>query len=178
MTVALFLDRDGVINVEKNYLYQKKDFEFIDGVFDVCKFFQKRGYVIIVVTNQAGIARGLYTERDFKILTDWMLSKFNNHGVKIAKVFFCPHHPDFSGSCTCRKPEPGMLYDAAEEFDIDLSNSILVGDKKTDMLAAKAAGIHTRVLVRSGHAIFKDDESTANLVVDSISQLIDYKGDQ
>lgn len=171
MTPALFLDRDGVINVEKSYLYQIDDFEFIDGVFETCKFFQKRGYIIIIVTNQAGIARGLYTQKDFNILTNWMIGKFSERGVEIGKVYYCPHHPDFSGICSCRKPSPSLLYQAANDFDLDLENSIFVGDKKSDMLAAKAAGIACKVLVRSGHEILLDDENTANFVIDSISEL-------
>lgn len=174
MTLALFLDRDGVINVEKNYLCRIEDFEFINGVFRTCQFFSKRNFKIIVVTNQAGIARGLYTENEFKMLTEWMVAEFSRNDVDIAKVYYCPHHPDFSGSCSCRKPSPGMLYQAALHFNLDIENSILVGDKKSDMIAAKAAGIANRVLVRSGHEISKEDECMASLVIDSIGELPRY----
>ena len=96
MKKALFLDRDGVINKEKNYLYKIEDFEFIDGVFDTCRYFQDLGYLIIVITNQAGIARGKYTEKDFEILTTWMLKEFEKENITISKVYYCPHHPDIS----------------------------------------------------------------------------------
>ncbi|WP_319380101.1 D-glycero-beta-D-manno-heptose 1,7-bisphosphate 7-phosphatase [Thiomicrorhabdus sp.] len=171
MIPALFLDRDGVINVEKNYLYRIEDFEFIDGVFEVCRAFQSEGYLIVVVTNQAGIDRGYYSEADFETLTKWMLQRFSDEGIAISKVYHCPHHPDFSGDCSCRKPMPGMLLRAAQELNIDLGKSIMVGDKGSDMLAAKNAGIEKRVLVRSGHNIHLSDEELATSVIDSIADL-------
>jgi len=153
MKKALFLDRDGVINKEKNYLYRIEDFEFIDGVFETCKYFQNQGYLIIVITNQAGIARGKYTEFDFEVLTKWMLSKFQENGINISKVYHCPHHPDFSGNCDCRKPNPGMILQAQKEFNVDLKNSILVGDKNSDIEAGLNAGISNNYLISTGHYI-------------------------
>jgi len=141
MNKALFLDRDGVINIEKNYLYKIDDFEFIDGIFELCKHFQELGYLIFVVTNQSGIARKYYSEDDFLKLTKWMLTAFKEHGIDIMKVYFCPHHPEISGECHCRKPNPGMILDAAKEFDVDLSQSLLVGDKERDIEAGLNAGI-------------------------------------
>ncbi len=138
---ALFLDRDGVINVEKNYLYRIEDFEFIDGIFELCRYFQAKGYKVVVVTNQSGICRGYYSEEDFTKLTKWMEREFAKEGVRIAKTYHCPHHPDFTGSCACRKPEPGMFLKAKEEFDIDMENSVMIGDKPSDLEAAKRAGI-------------------------------------
>jgi len=123
MNKALFLDRDGVVNKEKNYLYKIEDFEFIDGVFETCRYFQDKDYLIIIITNQAGIAREKYTENDFKILTEWMIKEFEKESIKISKVYYCPHHPDFSAECECRKPKPRMILDAQKEFDIDLKNS-------------------------------------------------------
>ena len=110
MLKALFLDRDGVINVEKDYLYKIEDFEFINGIFELCRYYQAQNYLIIVVTNQSGIDRGYYTEDDLELLTGWMKNKFKKHGIDIAKVYYCPHHPDISGDCQCRKPKPGMLF--------------------------------------------------------------------
>ncbi len=171
MRKALFLDRDGVINVEKNYLYRIEDFEFIDGVFEACRAFQQKGYLIIVITNQAGIARGKYTEEDYDVLTRWMLGRFTEEGIKISAVYHCPHHPDFTGSCDCRKPAPGMLEAARAEFDIDMASSILVGDKESDIEAGLNAGIGSNILVRSGHVI--DEEKTrSNMVLESIDELI------
>ena len=138
---ALFLDRDGVINVEKEYLYKIEDFEFIDGIFDLCRHYQDLGYMIFVVTNQSGIVRQYYSEAEFKKLTEWMLSEFVKRDIRIEKVYYCPHHPDISGECDCRKPKPGMLLQAADEFDIDLHNSIIVGDKERDIEAGINAGL-------------------------------------
>jgi D-glycero-D-manno-heptose 1,7-bisphosphate phosphatase len=146
MTKALFLDRDGVINVEKDYLYKKEDFEFIDGIFELCKYYQDLGFIIIVVTNQSGIARGYYTKDDFNTLTSWMLDEFSKNAIKVQKVYYCPHHPNISGECSCRKPKPGMLMDAAKEFDIDLKNSILIGDKDRDIKAGLNAGLQKTYL--------------------------------
>jgi D-glycero-D-manno-heptose 1,7-bisphosphate phosphatase len=138
---ALFLDRDGVINKEKNYVFKIEDFEFIEGIFDFCVYFQKRGYLIFVITNQAGIARGFYSEDDFNILTDWMVSQFEKRNILISKVYHCPHHPDITGPCNCRKPNPGMILQAANEFDLNLSESILVGDYESDLKTGENAGI-------------------------------------
>lgn len=143
---AVFLDRDGVINIEKDYVYRISDFTFIDGVFDVCQTFIKAGYKIIVMTNQAGIGRGYYSELDFERLTNWMLEKFKQHNVNVDGVYFCPHHPvhgkgNYLVSCQCRKPEPGMIIKASEDHDLDLENSILIGDKLSDIKAGQRAGI-------------------------------------
>lgn len=153
MNKALFLDRDGVINKEKNYLYKIEDFEFIDGVFETCKYFQSLGYLIIIITNQAGIAREKYTEEDFNILTKWMMKEFLKEGINISKVYYCPHHPDFSAECACRKPKPKMILDAQKEFNIDLKNSILVGDKNSDIEAGINAKIVNNNLITTGHKI-------------------------
>jgi len=154
---AIFLDRDGVINKEKNYLYKEEDFEFIDGVFDACRYFQKNGYQLIVVTNQSGIARGYYREEDFHQLTKWMLKQFKCQDIEILDVLFCPHGPE--STCNCRKPKPGMLLEAKEKYNIDMKNSWMIGDKEADMGAANAAGIENTILVRTGHEI---DEASSN----------------
>lgn len=153
MNKALFLDRDGVINKEKNYLYKIEDFEFIDGVFETCRHFQDLGYLIIIITNQAGIARGKYSKQDFEKLTEWMVEEFKSKNIDIAKVFYCPHHPDFSGECECRKPKPGMILQAKREFNINLKNSILVGDKNSDIEAGIRAGVGSNFLITTGHDI-------------------------
>jgi D-glycero-D-manno-heptose 1,7-bisphosphate phosphatase len=153
----IFLDRDGVINKEKNYLYQKEDFNFIEGIFDACRYFQSIGYQLIVVTNQSGIARGYYLEEDFHKLTKWMLKKFKEKNIKILDLFFCPHGPE--SSCNCRKPKPGMLLEAKEKYNIDMENSWMIGDKEADVGAANAAGIENTILVKTGHEI---DEANSN----------------
>lgn len=141
MNKALFLDRDGTINVEKNYVYRIEDFEFIPGVLNLIRGYYNSGYLIFVITNQAGIVRGFYTENDYNILTEWMKEEFIRNGIEITKVYHCPHHPDYTGTCRCRKPNPGMILQAIHEFNIDSVNSVLIGDKKSDILAGENAGI-------------------------------------
>lgn len=144
---ALFLDRDGVINKEVNYLFKIEDFIFNKGIFSLCKKFQDKGYKIIVVTNQAGIARGFYKENDFQKLTKWMINEFFNRGIIIQKVYHCPHHPKYTGVCSCRKPNPGMIKKSELEFNLDLSKSVLIGDKTGDIEAGKNAGIGLNILI-------------------------------
>ena len=155
MSKCLFLDRDGVINIEKNYLYKIDDFEFIDGIFDLCRYYLSLGYIIVVVTNQSGIARGYYTKDDFETLTSWMIDEFEKKSIEIKKVYFCPHHPDIDGECKCRKPKPGMLLDAKKEFDIDMADSVMVGDKERDIEAALASGVKKSFLFDQSKKIKK-----------------------
>lgn len=166
---SIFLDRDGVINKETNYLFEINDFEFIDGVFDACKYFQNIGYKIVIVTNQSGIARGLYSHEDFKRLTKWMCLEFKKNKIDILDVFYCPHLPE--DLCNCRKPRPGMLIEAKEKHKIDLQNSWFIGDKEIDITAANAAGVSKTILVRSGHKI-DSINSKANYILDSIKDSI------
>lgn len=172
---ALFLDRDGVVNLEKNYVHKAEDFHFIDGIFEACKAFQEAGYLIVVITNQSGIGRGYYTEADFHGLNDWMKEEFKKHGITIDGIYFCPHHPeeaqgDYRVKCACRKPAPGMILRAAEELGIDLGGSVLVGDKESDIAAGLAAGVGRNYLVRSGHEV--DEQNTkATKVLDAIRDI-------
>ncbi len=176
MNKALLLDRDGTICQEINYLDKIQDFEFIEGVIDTCRCFQDAGYLLIVVTNQAGIARGYYTETDFHLLNNWMVGQFKNAGVNLTKVYYSPYHPvhgigPYKRDSFCRKPKPGMIFQAQKEFNLDLSASILVGDKETDIEAGIAAGVGTNILVRSGHPI--DEEQTkAQFIVNSLSDTL------
>jgi len=167
MQKALFLDRDGVINVEKDYLYKIEDFEFIEGIFELCKKYQDLGYAIIVVTNQSGIAREFYTERQFRQLTRWMIAQFLAKDIKITHVYHCPHHPDISGECSCRKPKSGMLLEAQKVYDIDLKNSIIVGDKERDIEAGINAGLQTTYLLDSDAK-----ESKATQIISSLKELL------
>lgn len=144
-TPALFLDRDGVINVEKNYVHKIEDCEFIDGIFDLCREAKARGCKVIVVTNQAGIAKGYYTEDDYFTLMDYIKGEFERQGCPLDDVYYCPFHEDGIGEyrkqSEDRKPNPGMLLKAAAKHDIDLKSSILVGDKKSDIEAGRRAGV-------------------------------------
>jgi D-glycero-D-manno-heptose 1,7-bisphosphate phosphatase len=141
MNKALFIDRDGVINVDKVHVYHIEDFEFTEGIFDLCRGYFDAGYLIMVITNQAGIAKGIYTETDFMKLTEWMIEQFRNYGILISKVYYCPHHPDITGPCQCRKPAPGMILRAIKEFDLDIKECVLIGDMETDLAAGRNAGI-------------------------------------
>jgi len=165
---VVFLDRDGVINKEVGYLHKVEDFEFINGVFDTCLNFQSSGYQIIIVTNQSGIARGYYGEKEFHQVNNWMLEQFQSHGIEILDVFFCPHSPD--SDCNCRKPKPGMFNQAKNKYGIDMENSWMIGDKEADIQAANSAGILNTVLVKSGHDI-DEKNSKAKFIFDSIKQV-------
>jgi len=170
MRKALFLDRDGVINIEKNYLYKIEEFEFINGIFELCKYYSSLGYLIIVVTNQSGIARDYYSENDFNKLTSWMIKQFLNNNINITKVYFCPHHPDILGECNCRKPKAGMLFDAQKEFNLDLKNSILIGDKERDIEAGISAGLKETYLFDESKKII---DSKANKIVSNLKDIME-----
>jgi D-glycero-D-manno-heptose 1,7-bisphosphate phosphatase len=144
---AAFLDRDGVINIDKGYVYKIEDFEFKDGIFELLKLLQSIGFTLFVITNQSGIARGYYTLEDFKKLTGHMLDELKKRGIEIKEVAFCPHHPN--DKCNCRKPKPGMILDLAKKYNIDLKNSILIGDKLSDIEAGKNAEIAKAYLVEN-----------------------------
>ena len=136
---ALFLDRDGVINEDAGYVYRREDFVFKDGVFEALRGFVQAGYALVVVTNQSGIGRGYDTLEQFDELCGFMLGEFEKEGVKIEKIYFCPHAPE--ADCLCRKPKPGMLIKAANELNIDLAGSIMIGDKDSDVQAGQSAGV-------------------------------------
>jgi len=149
---ALFLDRDGVINVDHAYVHRQEHFEFIDGIFDLCRLAKKLGFAIFVVTNQAGIGRGYYSEEDFRRLTEWMCGIFTSEGICIDKVYYCPFHQehgigDYKIDSPLRKPNPGMILQAIEEFNIDPTRSILVGDRATDIQAGTTAGVRYNILL-------------------------------
>lgn len=143
---ALFLDRDGVVNEDLGYVHRVEDFVFVEGIFDLCRWAQSEGFDIFIVTNQAGIARGYYSEEDFNHLTQWMVGRFAEEGVSIRKVYFCPYHPtagkgQYLRDAECRKPRPGMILAAQKEFGVDLAGSILIGDRDSDLEAGRRAGV-------------------------------------
>jgi len=157
MKKALFLDRDGIINVDHGYVYKIDEFEFIPEIFELCQQAINEGYIIVVITNQSGIGRGKYSERDFLLLTDWMKAEFKRNKIIIDGVYFCPHHPtnaigEYQQQCQCRKPAPGMITRASLEHNIDLTKSIFIGDKVSDMQAAQAANIKVCILVASKYS--------------------------
>ncbi|GAA4494064.1 D-glycero-beta-D-manno-heptose 1,7-bisphosphate 7-phosphatase [Pseudaeromonas paramecii] len=159
--VAIFLDRDGVINQDTGYVSQVDDFHFIDGAIEALQLLKKKGYCLVVVTNQSGIARGYFTEDQFMQLTEWMDWSLADREVDLDGIYYCPHHPEASveayrQQCDCRKPAPGMLLDAAKHLKLDMAASYLVGDKLSDIQAAMAAGVGHPTLVKSGQSL---DES-------------------
>lgn len=169
---AVFLDRDGTINFEKNYLYKTKDFQFIPGVIEAIKIFRNLGYLVIVVTNQSGVARGYYTEKDIKTLHNYVSGKLKEEGTWVDGYYYCPHHPEgtvlaYAVECSCRKPQTGMVTSAMRDFNISLSESIIVGDKEIDVKTGKDVGIGCVVLVRSGHSI-DESNTAADMIYDDL----------
>ena len=177
MNKAIFLDRDGTINIDHGYVHQIDDFEFIEGSINALKKLKEMGYLLVLVTNQSGIARGYFTEAQFLRLTEWMDWSLAEQGVDFDGIYYCPHHPDgkgeFKEDCPCRKPKPGMLLDAMKALNIDPQQSIMVGDKIEDIKAGINAKVKINVLVRTGKPVTKEGERLANAVLDSIVDLPD-----
>lgn len=149
---AAFLDRDGVINEDTGYIGSWSEFILIDGVLDALFILQNANYKLIIVTNQSGIGRGFYSEEQYQILSKKILDFFSSNGIKIAKIYHCPHSPaseqnGISNMCECRKPKPGMLLQAKQDFDIDMDTSLIIGDKQSDIDAGEAAGVRYRLKV-------------------------------
>lgn len=167
MNKALFLDRDGVVNVEKNYLHKIEDFELMEGIVEVCRAYQEQGYLIIIVTNQSGISRGYYSEEDFSILSRWMVEHFKALGIIIEKIYHCPHHESIDGACECRKPEPGMFLEAQKTYDLDMKGSVMIGDNERDIEAALKAGVGMNILLSA-----EASESKADQMIHSLRELL------
>ncbi|PWC15895.1 D-glycero-beta-D-manno-heptose-1,7-bisphosphate 7-phosphatase [Brenneria roseae subsp. americana] len=173
---AVFLDRDGTINIDHGYVHEIDQFQFIDGVIEAMQELKKMGFALVVVTNQSGIARGKFTEDQFMQLTEWMDWSLADRDVDLDGIYFCPHLPDqgegdYRQTCDCRKPEPGMLLAAQRHLNIDMAASYMVGDKVEDMQAGIAAGVGTKILVRSGKPISEQGETLADGVIDSLADL-------
>jgi D-glycero-D-manno-heptose 1,7-bisphosphate phosphatase len=175
---AVFLDRDGVINVDRHYLHRTEDFAFIAGVPQALQRLQRAGWKLVVVTNQSGIARGYYTEDHYQRLTRHMQALLAKDDVTLDAVLHCPHLPDGSVAayridCDCRKPAPGMLLQAARELNLDLPRSVMVGDKGSDLRAGRNAGVARCLLVRSGQGIDEGDIALADSVHDDLGACAD-----
>lgn len=148
---ALILDRDGVVNLDTGYVHRISECRFVDGIFDLTAAFAARGYQIVIATNQAGIARGYYSEADFDAFMAWMRGVFAEHGVEIAGIYYCPDHPQhgigrYRRTNDRRKPGPGMLLQAIKDLRLDPAACWTVGDKQSDIEAGRRAGIGTLVL--------------------------------
>jgi D-glycero-D-manno-heptose 1,7-bisphosphate phosphatase len=179
MTVrALFLDRDGIINIDHGYTYRRENFEFMPGIFEVARAAVAANYRLFVVTNQAGIGRGYYSEADFLELTDWMCERFKEEGAPIAQVYYCPSHPtagigQYRTDSPDRKPNPGMIIRAAKEHNINLLQSILIGDKESDIAAGISAGVGQNILLAES-ASEKTYAVNSVIVISKISESIKY----
>jgi D-glycero-D-manno-heptose 1,7-bisphosphate phosphatase len=146
MRPALFLDRDGVVNVDHGYVHRVDEVEFVDGIFELVQLAHRNGFIVVIVTNQAGIGRGYYTEECFQALSRWMMDRFTEAGATIDAIYHCPHHPtEGLGAnkldCQCRKPRPGLILQAMADHSIAIPYSILIGDKPSDLVAGERAGI-------------------------------------
>lgn len=175
---ALFLDRDGVINVDHGYVHEKKHFEYVEGIFDLCRAAMEHGYDLFVITNQAGIGRGYYSESQFNALTVWMLGEFERAGIEIRQVYHCPYHPEhgvgeFRQDSFFRKPNPGMILKAANDHHLVLPASVLIGDKESDLQAGKAAGVGCNILFDpEGGPV--SEEGSDHPIVNSLLDAIRY----
>lgn len=167
---AIFFDRDGVVNVNTDYVYKISDFTFMEGFLDFFRFCKESGFLALVVTNQSGINRGFYTERDFKILSDFMQEQLREKtGFCFDKIYHCPHSP--SENCICRKPKIGMIENAIRDFPIDLEQSFLIGDNESDIECAINAGIKTQILLTQGkNADLKPKMSKATYIIDNFQK--------
>lgn len=170
---AAFIDRDGVLNEERAFVHRAADFVFIPGAIEALQALQAAGYLLVVVTNQSGIARGLYSEADYLTLTAYMRERLQAAGVRLDAVEYCPHLADapvarYRVDCDCRKPKPGMLKRAIEALDIDLAASVLIGDRLSDIEAGRAAAIGRCFLVRTGYPLPDEAVAHADAVYDDL----------
>ncbi|MGH8295370.1 MAG: D-glycero-beta-D-manno-heptose 1,7-bisphosphate 7-phosphatase [Steroidobacteraceae bacterium] len=166
---AAFIDRDGVLNEERAFVHRIEDFSFVPGAIDALRLLQAARYLLVVITNQSGIARGLYSEADYLALTGHMREQLTAEGISLDAVEYCPHLPDapldrYRLECDCRKPRPGMLKRAIQALDIDPGASFLVGDRLSDVEAGRAAGIGRCFLVRTGYGLPDDATERADYV--------------
>ena len=178
---AIFLDRDGTINVDKGFVYKVEDFEFLPGATEGLKILHEAGFLLIIITNQSGIARGYYTEEDFESLNSWMLTELEKHGVHITAVYYCPHLPREEGeesipselkqyriNCLCRKPKLELFERAIKDFNIDLSQSFAIGDKPRDCAICEVTNCRGFLITKN----MQKDKQTASSLLDAAKKII------
>ena len=170
---AIFLDRDGVINEEVSYLSSPNDFRFIDGSIEALKILKSLGYLLIVITNQAGIARGYFTEETLQQIHQKMIKGLKSKNFSLDDIYYCPHHPNYTGPCECRKPKPGMILDAAKKYDIALEQSYMIGDTLKDIETGFNAKCKT-VLLLTGYG--REEEKKINKIKPNLicENLLDF----
>jgi D-glycero-D-manno-heptose 1,7-bisphosphate phosphatase len=176
---AVFLDRDGVINRDTGYVFRWADFEFAPGAIAALRRLTVAGFPLIVITNQSGVARGYYTEQDVQTLTQQMTAYLASQGVTITATYYCPHHTsgtiaEYARACDCRKPGPALLLQAASAHDLSLGDSIMIGDKESDIKAARAAGVGIAYLIDAKHSSHVIPPSAPNGVFADLAACVDY----
>jgi D-glycero-D-manno-heptose 1,7-bisphosphate phosphatase len=169
MKQVLFLDRDGVINQDKHFVFRIEDIVFVEGIFQLCKYFQAEGFEIVIITNQSGIAKGLFSEQDFQTLMTFILEEFKRNGIEILAFFHCPH--EAHNLCECRKPLPGLFKHAFQEFNIFPEDCISIGDRERDILAAMSAGIPQNYLLLDTETCAI--QTIGQIIVQSLSEIVE-----
>lgn len=165
----LFLDRDGIINVDNHFVFRAEDLVFVEGIFQLCKYFRDRGFEIIIITNQSGVGRGLFSEQELNLVMTYILERFKAEGIEILDYFYCPHSP--SDLCKCRKPLPGLFTQAMRKFDVLGENCISIGDRDTDVLAAMRAGVQQNYLLLNSQ--FGENHAPGSILVKSLSEIVE-----
>lgn len=183
MQPAIFLDRDGTINIDHGYVSKVDDFEFYPEVIETLAKLKAKGYLLVLVTNQSGIARGYFTENEFLQLTEWMDWSLADRGVDLDGIFYCPHHPsgkvkEFACECECRKPKAGMFIEAQKSLNIDMDKSVMIGDKWSDIQAASLAGVKKCYLINASkdeldnNYYNQDDANICNGLLEKFSDIL------
>ena len=180
MNKAIFLDRDGTLIEEKNYLSNKKDIEFLDGTFEGLKKLQK-DYLLIIITNQSGVARGYFDEEKVIEINNEINKQLLEHGVVITDIFYCPHHKDgiidkYSIECSCRKPRTGLIDIAVKKYNIDLSKSYVIGDKDSDILLAKNAGCKSILIDNNNYVSIEEKNFVAKNILEASDYILNNNG--